>query len=234
MKLWRKVSRADVFRLTFEEHQLIQESRLRNKNWTEGKIRWTKQLEKSVYRALLYPKKDSGNYVQRITSILLLELDFTIEAKAQAYKRKWLRSTGLNADDFASVFREEVFRFIGGGGDWPNGDFYIIETLELAWKRRAVDLIRKETTKQRKWERGMEQIDASGKEHPDQCTNVEREAIIRAMLEDPSFTAEERQLFIAVYEDPEASNGELAKVLGYSHPETVRRIKKRIRDKLAR
>lgn len=251
MSLCRKVRPEEVYaayasELIQEREEKAREARIQNKGWTEGKIQFALKLEKISYRAVhapLSPHEVRGidwgnsdhvrmyhhNREKKLAEKLLEELKFTIIQKAEAWGRRWVRSKGLDADDFASVFRMEVFNFVKRGGDWPHGEYYIIESLEQNWKRRAIDLVRGESTNQREWERGMKSLDAEDVQVASR-EDVAAKAIIQATLADERLTRQDRSLLRLMYSDPKMSNQQLADELGLGHKETVRRIKARIKE----
>jgi biotin synthase-related radical SAM superfamily protein len=101
--------------------------------------------------------------------------------------------------------------------------FLLLELLELAWKRRAIDVVRKAlNNKQERFERTMLSLsDDFHRKAPDKMVNVEEEVansmLIRQMLEEESLTDEERHFLQLLSTDADAPLRELARLMGYSH-----------------
>lgn len=167
---------------------------------------------------------------------LLKQLSYTMKQKAKAWGYHWNNSK-LSAADFESVFFEEAWKLCDKYNHY--GDFYFYETLLLVLKRRAIDVIRKQT-KTRKGafevEIGMlkeEAADYLADERIDVEGSVLDSLLITQILNDDTLTIKERRLLQVKFELPNVSMTELAKKARLNHHEEVRRSLNKIGKKVA-
>ncbi|SDZ25159.1 sigma-70 family RNA polymerase sigma factor [Thermoactinomyces sp. DSM 45892] len=225
-----------------EEHPSIQKEKGLRHRHKPSKVEFILRIEKKweAYAKSKYGI-DKKPPEQRLHS-LLKDVQFTIQAKAKVYSKKWAYRAILE-DEFESVFWETAWRLCDGdieqgtddGAYQPHGNFYFFETLILSLDRRATDLIRHRTkTKKAKfeieetcplWSKASEFI-SSGE---DIEKNVTDRISINKLLDESS--KQETHLVTFLYSYPDASNSEIATHLGLSHRESARRMLKRIRNK---
>lgn len=161
---------------------------------------------------------------------LIDQLAFTIRNKVIAATNRW-RNKRISSADFESVFIETVWQLCEKYTGY--GVFYFYETLELSWRRREIDVVRKETINQT--ELGLK--DGFDFFYPD-TRNVEKEVTDRLFVEQilsyPSLEPIETQLLSIMYEYPDSSYREIAHLMGFYDHKKVIRMLHRIKLKLER
>lgn len=216
------IMRGSISRGEFEHKRKV---RLERK-YRPSKIRWVEKLEE------LYEDKWSpdGDYLP-----FFKMLKTTIQMKARAYERRW-KNFRLSAHDFESVFWEVTWKII----EFYHYDnpYMLVETLELAWKRRALDVIRSatRTNRGRVWHTAVPLKDRFEQFYPDPLDMEEMVAdsvVVQQIMSEAVLTTDEKKLLQAIYSNPEATNRELAELMKRPHMEYVRRTLKKIRGKLA-
>jgi hypothetical protein len=162
----------------------------------------------------------------------------TVRFYSELWEQK-AQSSGIRLyrDDFDELFWQVVWETIESY-DWRSG-FYLLETLELKFKSRALDKIRWAKRSKRVHEytaaRLPEEIDRDARFADTQ--NVENEVVnrmtVEGMFAEESLTEQERSLLSFLYEKPDATLAEMASALGLSHKEQARRLHVGLRRKLA-
>lgn len=173
----------------------------------------------------------------------LAEIKPTIDFYAEMYVRKWSKWR-VSRHDFESIFWEHAVRTIQKYRRTENDDFFLLEHLERTFKSRAIDLVRKVTqTKQGRFEHGIASLDSDEKyRYIASEVDVEKEVtdrmIVEDMLSDKSLTTEEQTLLALMYEEPDASDRQLAELMSKDFPKIkynvqISRMKDSIRRKLS-
>jgi hypothetical protein len=167
---------------------------------------------------------------------LLKQLSFVLKGKAKAAGAQWNNSR-LSAADFESIFFEEAWKLCDTYNHYS--DFYFYETFLLRLKRRGIDLVRQRTkTKQGAFELKVRRLKEEAANYlPDKQIDVEGDTlnrlVVTQILNDKTLTEQERRLLRAKYENPNATNTELAREAGLKHHYDVTRIFEKVRAKLA-
>lgn len=173
----------------------------------------------------------------------LLKLFFPlIQEFAARYERKY-SGYRVSRHDFESKFVEEFARILSNPKTNEKYTFY--ETFTNSFKRRAIDVVRKETgvrNKQTRFEREaipLEQHHESkifeGVIVPDRSTMEERleaKEAVKGIFASDKLTEDERKLLFAMKDNPEASFRELAKSCGFYDHKKVKRVLDSIRNKM--
>ncbi|MGG0275712.1 hypothetical protein [Bacillus rhizoplanae] len=170
-------------------------------------------------------------------SKLVGSLKFTIEAKAGAFGNKW-RNKRIDSADFESRFYIELWRMCENDKYTQYGRYYFYETFLLAIKRRTIDVIREfANDNQRAFEGSTVSLKQETQHFLASETDIENEVgnrqLVAQILDDASLTEQEREVLSAIYEDPDASYLKVAKAVGLTHHQQVKRILERISKKLA-
>ncbi|WP_139488128.1 hypothetical protein [Brevibacillus dissolubilis] len=152
----------------------------------------------------------------------------TIRSRAEDYGRRWA-GRGLSSHDFETVFWKEVWT-VCENYTWY-GEFTLYETIDLAIHRRAIDVIRKATSKKDRFQREIISLDES---IVPSNVDVEKQVWVKLLLEDDIFSQQERDLLYRLYTEPAMSLKDLAKDMGVRHHETIRRLRASIREKITR
>ncbi|MTI84277.1 MAG: hypothetical protein FH756_10300 [Firmicutes bacterium] len=156
--------------------------------------------------------------------------------------RKWAKHYWINwskwwftKEDFESYFWEETQKVIEFYS--CNSKFYLYEQVDKKLYGRGYDFIRMNLgTKQGYFEREASRFPDGFEDKYPSDFNPEKQVtdklLIDQMIEEPSLTAKERKLLAILYENPDASNSELAELMGFNHREQVRRARFSIKKKL--
>ncbi len=165
-----------------------------------------------------------------------------VEKTVQFYSQLWERkaqSSGIRLyrDDFEELFWGVVWDVIESY-DWRK-DFYLLETLELAFKSRALDKIRWAKRHKRAHEYTAAQLpenvgrDIRFADKQDIENEVVNRLTVEEMFEEQSLTEKERSLLAFLYDKPDATLDEMASSLAISHKEMARRVLLGLRKKLS-
>ncbi|XLP22302.1 hypothetical protein ACFMB7_28310 [Bacillus toyonensis] len=170
-------------------------------------------------------------------SKLMIELEFTIKVKARAYGNKW-RNKKIDSADFESRFYIELWRMCENDKYTQYGTYYFYETFLLAIERKATDVVRGFANhRQRAFEGGAVSLKQETQHFLASDTDIEGEVenrhLVAQILKDTILTAQEREVLCAIYKDPDASYLKVAKAVGLTHHQQVKRILERISKKLA-
>lgn len=202
---------------------------LKRRTKKQTKIDFILQIEKLLtdYRYSTY----SMDRIVEKQNKLFTALDFTVKKKADTYYRYW-KAKGIDRDSFLSSFYDTTWK-LSNSYEWY-GDFYFYETLLLAINRTALNVIKSHTrTNKRQVNNNLYQLDNAT--NTAVIDDMEGDILVRVLigqlLDDPLFTDKEKQLFIARYNNPNASQLELARILGYSHHEPIRRLLANFKNK---
>lgn len=155
-------------------------------------------------------------------------LEKTIRGKAEYYGRKWSNKR-LSQHDFESVFWETAWHIVEEYDG--TGQYYLYETVTEAFKKRAGDIIRKATkTKQGR----LESEALSIKEQTERyvyATSLEKRITDKLVVDQlmPLVLPGNCDLIFAIKQNPDASNQEIADLIGFAHREKVRRKKEKIK-----
>lgn len=165
---------------------------------------------------------------------LLSSVKFTIYRKAEAWHNRW-KNKRLCKDDFLSAYYETAWKLCESYSHYQ--EFYFYETLCLAINRRGIDLTRKLLRKQTDFEvAAIPLLDETADYLPDKRINIENDVVINDLtgriLKDESLTMKERQLLQVIYDNPDASNREIASIAGLNHHYSVTRSLRRIKQKI--
>lgn len=158
-------------------------------------------------------------------------LQFTINNTANFYHYRW-SNKGIDRDEFISAFHD-AFLKLCDTYKW-HGEFYFYETFRLAMKRRATNVIEKYTKKKRtRLDRYVPlKENEQNSSHQEELESILVNVSLNQILSDPLFTDKERQLILLRYDNPKASLLDLARELGYSHHEPIRRMTVAIQKKV--
>ncbi|WHX62769.1 hypothetical protein [Peribacillus frigoritolerans] len=168
-------------------------------------------------------------------------LKFTIEKKAEAYERKY-KYVRLSYHDFEAELWKITYLAIDyyeEVGD-IDSEFMLLETLEMFWKSRMNNFIKScvYTKKHNPWYTASTLADDFETKHPDESVNIELQLIhqetITELFNESRLTEKERKLLEIIYEKPDESLREWGERLNINHPETVRRLYKQLKVKLAK
>jgi hypothetical protein len=137
----------------------------------------------------------------------------------------------LSADDFESALWIATMDVISRYS-WrkPYGDYLLYETLLLAWKTKAIDLIRSatKTKKGHIWHSAVALPDNFTELHPDTRINLEQQVtnklLLEAFTEENSLTPNECKMFGVMRQIPDASVRELSRITGISKSTISRMI----------
>jgi hypothetical protein len=167
-----------------------------------------------------------------------------IRTKAEYYEGKY-SGFRVSRHDFESAFIAELLRL--GRQDLTNEKYTFYEALQRAYPRRAIDVVRAQTGRRGgKVVSGQKAIESEllplneitersiiscGRSVEDVATD---RALIGAMNSDPALTNDERKLFKALADDPDASLRELATICGFSNAMKAKRTLESLREKLAK
>lgn len=151
------------------------------------------------------------------------------------YVRKWSKWR-LSYPDFESIFWEEAWKVANGYNFWDS-DFYLYETLELCFKRRGIEIVRKATkTKQGRFEHGAERFPEGFENRHPGSENTEKAVInqmlVAQMANEPCLTDEEQEFLRILSENPDAKDDEMAEIMGLGYRQKAWRLRKSIRKKL--
>ncbi|HEU4963640.1 MAG TPA: hypothetical protein VFV52_07240 [Bacilli bacterium] len=202
--------------------------RLKSKWITKSKERRIRSVE-SAWRRYAVGDISLNDLLQMKTIVEL------IRSRARKNGEKW-RNIRLCEADFESCFWGEAWNVIADY-TWHSG-YYLYETLDLAFSRRALDLVRAALRKKRAiWSKSLPLADDFENFWPDEFVNIESEVtdqmVVDEMIGYWSLTNAERQLLVALLDDPEASLQELADRCGLPNKMSVSRMKDRLKQKLA-
>jgi len=208
-------------------------------NWLEAKerrLRTTRSAKKvGVILAFEVVWEDcdySGDYYR-----FYHRLKPCVDYWVNRYVRSWSRWR-LSYPDFESIFWEEAWKVANDYYFWDS-DFYLYETLELCFKRRGIEIVRKATkTKQGRFEHGAERLPEGFENRHPGSENTEKAVInqllVAKMMTDPSLTGEEQEFLCVLSENPDAKDDEMAEIMGLSYRQKAWRLRKSIRKKLAK
>jgi hypothetical protein len=159
----------------------------------------------------------------------------TVNSWVNRFCRNWSKWR-LSRPDFESVFWEEAWIVVNEYSFWDT-NYYLYETLELSFKRRGLDVVRKATkTKQGKLEHGAGRLPEWFDEVYPGTKNTEKDVLNRLLVDqimnEPSLSPQERRLLQVLCENYDASYEELAKIMGLRHRTRAWRLMQSIRNKL--
>lgn len=166
---------------------------------------------------------------------LLNSFKFMLHRKAEAGERKW-KNKRLHKDDFLSVFYETAGKLCDDYCHYQA--FYFYETLCLAIDRRGIDLTRKLTTKQGRFEvAALPLFDETADYLPDISVDIENDVVtndlVGRILKDESLTDKERRLLQIIYDNPKTSNPAISVLSDLKSHQQVDRYLNRIQNKLS-
>ncbi|MDQ1913281.1 hypothetical protein RAC89_23065 [Paenibacillus sp. GD4] len=166
-----------------------------------------------------------------------------IRSKAEYYERRY-SSKRISRHDFESAFIAELGRL--GSRELTNREFTVYEALQRGYTARAIDVVRAETGRrgnkivsgQKAFESDLLPYNEITEKSLRQGRSLEDEAtdrdLIDAMLNEKTLTGDERKLFMALVNDPDASLRELAMVCGFSDHKKTKRTLDGLRGKLVK
>lgn len=194
-------------------------------------IHFILSIEKLVteYRYSIY-SLDSNEHKDKQNK-LLKALHHTINNTANYYNYRWINK-GIGKDEFVCAFFD-AFLKLCDTYKWHR-EFYFYETFQLAMKRSALNVIKSHTrTKKTRLDRYVRLTEnEQNTSHQEDLERVLVNVSLDQILSDPLFTDKERQLILLRYDNPKASQLELARELGYSHHEPIRRMTAAIQKKV--
>lgn len=176
---------------------------------------------------------------------LIRELKFTIDKKAEWYEYRY-RSKRLSYHDFESELWKiawDAIEYYQQGGDiesYVGAEFTLVETLEMFWKNRMIDFIRSclYTEKHSPWYNAVSLAEDFNEFWSDTSLLPEEQLLINEtvseIFSDTNLIDNERRLLGAIYENPNDSLRNWGEQLGLNHQETVRRLYKSLKRKLAK
>jgi hypothetical protein len=191
----------------------------------QAKLNFIYALEEKWDEYLYYGEED----FTPLYNILQKRVERIAKNRAKYWKNK-----RISHHDFESAYWEEIWRIVK---DYDGlGEFYLYETILLAINRRSHDVTRNATVK------GNNRINHLAESLNEQIhfiptVNIENEITTKILVEqiisDASLSDSERNLLKTIYEYPEAkTNQQLAALLGLPHRETIRRMLKRVQEKV--
>ncbi|HFU7057689.1 TPA: hypothetical protein ACGN81_004772 [Bacillus cereus] len=195
-----------------------------------NKVNYILQIEK-LWERYAFERTDEA------LSKLVGALKFTIGKKAEMYEKKW-RNKRIGSADFESKFYIELWRICENDKYTQYGTYYFYETFLLAIKRKAIDVVREFANhRQRAFEGGAVSLKQETQHFLASDTDIESEVenrhLVMQVLEDTTLTAQEREVLCAIYDAPDASYSKVAKMVGLTHHQQIKRILERISKKLA-
>lgn len=161
-----------------------------------------------------------------------------IRWQAYQWEKNYRDKLRLSQSDFESIFWETAWKVCEKYDELPY-DFMLFEYIRKAMESRAIDLLRKESSRQWEFEHNVKSFEKEfeEKEYAD-IINIEREIsdklFIYQMINDDALTDKEKEVLKAMYYNLTLSYRDLATHTGYNHPEQVRRTIKRIDKTLSR
>ncbi len=212
-------------KLDYKDYLHCQKVRLERK-YSEGKrgFAWAlqKAWQKSIFRG--------GDL-----DIVYEMIRPNITRVAERYERKYSRKR-LSRHEFESALWKVAWDIVEPDKVAHNG-FLLLELLELAWERRAVNVVRDALNpRQERFEHIMLSYDDTvDRKRPDKRhfeEEIVNSMLVRQMLEEESLTEKERMFLQLLYENSDASLRELAGLMGYRHYMQAERIRERLRVKL--
>jgi len=226
------VKKVEVIESAFTERKL---NGLKKRNTKQSRINFILKIERllSNYRYACY--SFDTNKLEKAHERLIKELKYTVTKIAKSWSNGW-ENKRLHMADFESLFYDTFLKLIDSY-NWYT-DFYFYETLILSWKRASLKMIRKSTlTKQGRFDNDLKALEnVTDKELLESSKRFEDDVltrmIMKEVLKEPSLTTIEKELIIIRYNEPYLSYLELAKQLGFSHHEPIRRMEKRITKKV--
>jgi hypothetical protein len=223
-KLARKVNKEELKPRSFIERKL--EGLNARYQYRDNKIKFVLDIEKLWEKYAL-------DRTEQTQQRLLKALEFTIKQKAEAWGYRW-KNKRLSIADFESVFYEEAMKLCEKY--YQYNDFYFYETFLLALERRGLDVARKVQKGQNKFESEVFPLKDETVEFIPNDVDIESDVLnhvlVEQILNDQVLTAQERYLLYLIYNNVDASYSEIAKKAGFNHHEQVRRMLKRISNKL--
>lgn len=165
---------------------------------------------------------------------LLNSFKFMLHRKAESWHNRW-KNKRLHKDDFLSVFYEAAGELCDDYIHYQ--EFYFYETLCLVVHRRGIDLTRKLLRKQTHFEvAALPLFDETADYLPDISVDIENDVVtndlVGRILSDGSLTEKERWLLQVIYDNPDSSDREIARIAGLNHNYEVTRILRRIKKKI--
>ncbi|SCM99110.1 Uncharacterized protein BWINRASL_05343 [Bacillus mycoides] len=200
------------------------------------KVNFALKIERMIteYRYSLYDSNMNANDIEIKRNDLIKSLEFTINRRAEIWGHNW-RNKRLSKSDFKSAFYEVTLKLLNTY-TWYQ-IFYFYEELRLKLHKKGLDIVRKLRTKQGKFDVNILPLkDEAAEFIADTQVDIETEIInndlVERILNDSALTEQEKQLLQMIYNNPDMSNRDIAKVVGLNHHEQVTRLLKRIKRKL--
>jgi len=165
---------------------------------------------------------------------LINSFKFMMHRKAEAWHSRW-KNKRLRKDDFLSIFYETAWKMCDDYCHYQ--DFYFYETLCLAIHRKGIDLTRKLATKQTYFEvAAVPLLEETAEYLPDKSVKIEDDFetndLNDRILNAESLTEKEKQLLQVIYDNPDASYRQIAKLIGVKEHKTVIRSLRKIKRKI--
>lgn len=216
---------------------LVAKKELKQLSFTERKLAGLQKRKPDQVDYILSVEKLWETYAWNRTDEnvqrLINSFKFMLHRKAEAWESRW-KNKRLR-DDFLSAFYEAAGELCDDYIHYQ--EFYFYETLCLFIHRRGIDLTRKLLRKQTQFEvAAVPLFDETADYLPDISVDIENDVVtndlVGRILKDGSLTEKEKWFLQVIYDNPDSSDRELARIAGLNHNYEVTRILSRIKKKI--